>query len=374
LNQVLIDRLRWDDPPCPAQSAHLNFGAQIAQLETNAVTPNTVLIQGDGIAACCCVRLLRANGLDVALAKTARSKLPIILVSESTQLLLGDIFEDHEMFRGFPQIRKRIVSWGRPSETRVIPHSAVAVSEEELLSRLWPKVLACVGTEGKSSDWTIVTSRGSDLLPYDCKFGSRTAFAISVQLKSGADRDACWIESLDTGWLFLLACGRDNAFLLSIGAPPNPQLEKSRLVERQIESLVGSTTQFPAYPRILSALCGPRWLACGSAAMAFDPVCGEGAANAAREAILASAAVHGMARGLARDDVLNHYSSRLAAGFLRHLLACRDFYLRGNSGPFWESELQLLEQGIEWTQERLNRGSQARYRLIDFELQDLDPA
>jgi hypothetical protein len=228
--------------------------------------------------------------------------------------------------------------------------------------------------EEKDPGWTIVTSRASDLLPYDCKFGSRNAFAISVRLNSGADRDACWVESLDSGWLFLLASGQENGFLLSIGASPEVQLEKSRLVEMQIESLKGPATQFPAYPRILSALCGPGWLACGSAAMAFDPVCGEGAANAVREAILASAVVRATSKGFATEDVFAHYSSRLTAGFLRHLEACRDFYVRGNSGPFWESELELLEQGIGQMHERLNRGPQSRYRLIDFELQAVDPA
>jgi hypothetical protein len=338
------------------------------------VTPYTVQIQGDGIAACCCARLLRANGLGVALARTVRAKLPTILVSESTQSLLRDVFEDRELFRGFPQIRKRIVLWGPESQAQIIPHSAVAVSEEELLSRLWAKVPARTTVEPKSPDWTIVTSRGSDLLPYDCKFGSRTAFATPVQLKTGADRDACWVESLDMGWLFLLACGSDNGFLLSIGAPPDLQLGKSRLVEKQIENLKGSATQFPAYPRILSALFGPGWLACGSAAMAFDPVCGEGAANAAREAILASAAVRAMSKGLSAEGVFAHYSERLMAGFLRHLVVCHDFYIRANSGPFWESELQFLGQGIEWMQERLQQRPLSHYRLIDFELQAVDPA
>jgi hypothetical protein len=338
------------------------------------VTPHTILIQGDGIAACCCARLLRTNGLDIVLAKTARAKLPTILVSESTQVLLRDVFEDRELFQGFVPIRKRIVSWGRQARPNIIPHSAVAVSEEDLLGRLWPKVLGCVGMEGKVPGWTIITSRASDLLPADCKFGSRIASAISVRLKSAADRDACWIESLDTGWLFLLACGQENGFLLSVGDAPELHLQKSRLVERQIENITGQASEFPAYPRILSALSGPGWLACGSAAMAFDPVCGEGASNAVREAILASAVMRAMSKGFAMEDVFAHYSSRLTAGFLRHLEACRDFYVRGNSGPFWESELQLLEEGIAWAQSRVNHGPQSRYRLIDFELQAVDPS
>jgi len=54
--------------------------------------------------------------------------------------------------------------------------------------------------------------------------------------------------------------------------------------------------------------------------------------------------------------------------------SCRDFYVSANSGPFWESEVELLEQGIEWVQKRFNRRPQTRYRLIDFELQAVDPS
>src|SRR5260370_8041343 len=111
------------------------------------------------------------------------------------------------------------------------------------------------------------------------------------------------------------------------------------MVEMQIESLNGPTTQFAAYPRILSALYGPGWLACGSAAMAFDPVCGEGASNAVREAILASAVVRAMSKGFAMQDVFAHYSSRLTAGFLRHLEACRHFFVPGDSRAFCQSSL-----------------------------------
>jgi hypothetical protein len=106
--------------------------------------------------------------------------------------------------------------------------------------------------------------------------------------------------------------------------------------------------------------------------MAFDPLCGEGASNAVREAILASAAVRAIARGFGADDVFVHYSSRLTAGFLRHLQACRDFYAGGNSGPFWESELRLMEQGIQSIRNLLLHFPRSRYRLVDFELQRFD--
>jgi len=47
---------------------------------------------------------------------------------------------------------------------------------------------------------------------------------------------------------------------------------------------------------------------------------------------------------------------------------CRHFYSTGGTGPFWSSELQLLQRGIEWLSERLHPQPSPRYRLVGFEL------
>ena len=44
-------------------------------------------------------------------------------------------------------------------------------------------------------------------------------------------------------------------------------LAESRLVRMQILGRGNCRSEFPAYPRILSPLCGPGWLACGTTAM-----------------------------------------------------------------------------------------------------------
>jgi hypothetical protein len=105
--------------------------------------------------------------------------------------------------------------------------------------------------------------------------------------------------------------------------------------------------------------------------MTFDPVYGEGASNAVREAILASAAVKAIAKGSNPESVLDHYSARLTAGFLRHLESCRNFYVTGNCGPFWESELRLLDKGINWMRGRMKDSPRFQYRLIDFDLHQI---
>jgi hypothetical protein len=103
--------------------------------------------------------------------------------------------------------------------------------------------------------------------------------------------------------------------------------------------------------------------------MSFDPLCGDGAANAIREAILASAVLRALSEGSDAGDLLAHYSGRLTRGFLRHLELCRQFYVSGRSGPFWDSEIDCLEKGIEWTRCQLKGSKGSRFRLNGFELE-----
>ncbi len=336
----------------------------------------TVLIEGDGIAACCCAHLLRNSGLTVKLARSARPKPPTILVSEATQLLLGDIFEDPNLFRGFAPIRKRIVSWGPGAVPVTLPHVALVVSEQALLDRLWPQVTASDALPNSVADWHLFSSRSTPPLLPEEHFGSRIAQTQPARLKDSADRDACWVESLETGWLFLLPLKDGRGALISVGGTPWEQLELSRLIRPQIAELQGTLSTFPAYPQILTQLCGRDllqnpWLACGTAAMAFDPLCGEGAGNAAREAILAAAVIRASARGEVWEDLCAHYSTRLLGGFLRHLSVCRGYYADGREGPWWDYELALLDKGMDYVRaQSVHRGH--LYRLKGFDLERVE--
>lgn len=300
-------------------------------------------------------------------AGARRPTLPAILVSESTQSLVADIFQNTDVFRGLPRIRKRIVAWGE-GEPIVLSHSAVVASEEMLLDRLWALTDGATGRAPRDPDWTILAARSAENPPAEMHFGSRVASVSEVELKDEAEHDACWVESVESGWLFLLATGNGRGSLISAGGRGEQLLAKSRLVARQVRTLGGAETEFAAYPRIAANLCGTGWLACGTAAMAFDPLCGEGAGNAAREAILACAAVQAMVSGEAADDVLAEYSLRLRLGFLRHLENCREFYQRDGANSFWSSELALIEEGISWTRSQIGAAPNPRFRLVDFRL------
>ena len=147
-----------------------------------------------------------------------------------------------------------------------------------------------------------------------------------------------------------------------MGGSPQALLGESRLIAEQVGGCGRMGAEFPAYPRIADPLCGPGWLCGGTAALAFDPLCGDGTGHAIREAILASAVIRAAAQGANMDDLLAHYRARLVAGFRRHLKVCREFYATGGPGDWWRSELELIEKGIAWCGD----DPQFRFQLTGF--------
>jgi hypothetical protein len=332
----------------------------------------SILVLGSGVAARCCLQLLQRQGASVAVEGTESPKLPAILINPSAQSLLADIFQAKDLFDGLPRIQKRIVLWSSGSgglgaaEPVVVPHSGVVASEQVLLERLKKRAAAVVQSARGEPGWTIFTGKAGASLPREMHFGSRLALVGEVELTDSAQQDACWVESVESGWLFLLATGHGRGSLISVGGSTEELLEKSRLVAQRVGKMDGVVGEFAAYPRITSSLCADGWLACGAAAMSFDPLCGEGAGNAAREAILACAAVNAILAGESAAEVLAEYSLRLMLGFLRHLENCREFYVRSITNAFWSSELRLIEEGIAWTRSQLNARPRPRFRLVGF--------
>ena len=330
----------------------------------------SVLIRGEGVAACCCAHLLSRADVPFVLEAADRPKVPAIMVGEATQKLLADVFDRRDLFDGLPRINKRVVVWGENTDPLALPHSAVVVSEEVLLDRI-QSGLSHPNPAVSESGWTIFASRPLPPSSEEHHFGSRMAAASAVKLKTGCDPGACWVESLDNGWLFLLP-GAERPWLLSVGDSAEALLGRSRLISVQIVDASASRGTFPSHPRIAEPLCEPGWLACGTAGLGFDPLCGDGTGHAVREAILASAVVRAAIEGAHVDALVAHYRARLTAGFKRHLEACRQFYQAGRSGPWWDQELNSLDRGLEWCDGHLKGASRFRFRLSGFALEAID--
>lgn len=328
------------------------------------------MVRGDGIAALCCSRLLHHAGFRVTLEGPARPKVPALLLSETTQKLLVDVFDQSDLFEGLRRVNRRIVAWGPEAKPVSLPHSAVVMGEQDLLDRIRQADLTESTAYTVPAAWSIFAAPPLPDGVTERHFGSRLASVAAVKLKASSPPDACWIESLDIGWLFLLPAG-EGAWLLSVGNPVESLLTRSRLIADQLKETHPLQGGFASHPRIAERLCAPGWLACGTAALGFDPLCGDGAGNAVREAILACASVRAAVEGADVDSVLAHYGSRLLAGFHRHLKICEEFYRSGGQGAWWQEQLASTLQGVQWCQSLRFGAPKSRFRLNGFSLEAL---
>lgn len=331
-----------------------------------AISP--VSIRGDGVAGRCCAHLLSRAGLTVGVEAVSRAPLPAIMLGAPAQKLIGEIFGLHRPFENLPRIGKRFVAWGANAKAVEVEHSAVVISEEALLHQLGP---APETNAAADAAWTVFAAKPLPVEAVDRRFGSRIASAIPVELERHAEPEACWMESLPEGWLFLIANGSRAGWLLAAGGQPDDLLRRSQLVSAKIAAAGAPAARFPASPRMAAPIAGNGWIACGTAAMAFDPICGDGTAHAVREGILAAAVVKAALRGGDIPRLLKHYEDRLTAGFLRHLLHCVTYYA-APSGDWWQREAAAAKDGIEWCSRRMGGDPKFHYRLNGLELEAID--
>ena len=326
--------------------------------------PFHVRVRGDGIAAHGGVRLLRAAGLAVGFDRVARPPVPVLMLSDQALALMCDVFASPAVFADLPRIDRRVVAWGPDADPVAVDHGAVVLSETQLIAGLAVQEDAA---PDPAPDFTIHTASPMPTGERH-RFGDRRAVAVRVALTDPADRSTCWVEALPGGWLFLLPGAAGVDWLLAVGAPPVELLADSRLIAGRVELLDSGSAAFDTCPRIHWPLTGPDWIGCGTAALGFDPICGDGTAQAVREAILATAVVAGIARGEAAAPLLAHYEAVMLAGLRRHLMLSAQFYRSGGTGGWWRDQLAALAAGERWCADRLAGTPPPRFRLVDFDL------
>lgn len=151
--------------------------------------------------------------------------------------------------------------------------------------------------------------------------------------------------------------------MLSVGGSIEELLEESLLLRSVVGEVEEGRSSFASHPRIAERLSGEGWLACGGAAMSFDPICGEGTGHALREAILAAAVVRAHAGGEPWNVLTQLYEQRLVGGFERHLEQCQILYGSGGSGQWWQEQLASVSVAS-----RPMPVLEAKYRLVGFDL------
>ena len=318
--------------------------------------------------------LLDRAGFAFAREPGLRRPVPVIMLSDPALALLRDVYGNPTLFADKPRIERRTVRWGSP-EAVMMPHGAVVVSEDDLSNVLdmFPRgnTLEANDKVQHSNDFNDSFSVHA-IPPFPqretLRFSERLSATARVTLKPDVAPATCWIEAVDAGWLFLIPDGFGQAWLLAVGGAPEVLAHNAPLIGPLIDALEPSGGQFDTRPRMLAQLAGDGWLACGAAAIAFDPICGDGTAQAAREGILASAVIAALARDEDAGALATHYHSLLLASLRRHLQLSLPFYANGGAGPWWHEQYAAAREGYDRTTALLAKLPEPRFALHGFDL------
>jgi hypothetical protein len=297
------------------------------------------------------------------------------MLGEQARALLSDVFAGHtalgHALARAHRIERRVVRWGDDAP-QAFDHAAWVIAGDVLRGSLpWPTTSEAAAPALFSL--STAPAAGARLL----RFGAREAAAAPVVLTVAADRGAALVEALDCGWLFLIPTGGDGGWLLAVGAEPDQALRDSRLVAPAVAATGAVSSCFETAPRMLENPAAPGGVTLGSAALALDPICGDGTASAVRGGILAAAvaaAMTGRDPGLDCDAVSAHYRAMMIAAMRRHLGQSWTFYDRGGRGPWWRVQADALAQAHAWCTRQLAEAGEARFILSGDRLVPRDVA
>ena len=329
----------------------------------------SIAIRGSGIAASGCAHILAGAGLRVAIEERRRPSVPTIMLSDPALGLIRSVFDRPDLFSDRPRVKRRVVAWGGPPV--IVPHGAALASEAQVQAALAVPAAAAADP----ADFTIHTASPLPLGEMRV-FGDRNAVAARVKLRDPALANEARIEAVAGGWLYLVPAEAGTGWLLGVGGAIAALLGQSALIAPVVDAVGAVSTPFLAAPRLHLPMHGAAggadrgadWLACGTAALGFDPICGDGAAQSVREAILAAAVVTAIAEGGDRAALLSHYQSMLIAAMRRHLLLCAQFYANGGTGDWWRAQHEALMDGHRWCTSLLAKLPEPRFLLDGFRL------
>lgn len=309
-----------------------------------------ILVRGGGLAGITAAKLLHDRGADVRIVAGPRRPGRIVAIPIETLRLAADLFGvDVAALQIGPMVARRRVEWaaGRADAVPQIALVCDATDFSAILARPLRDAGCFSGTADDDADWTLEASGrpAHDAL----RAGERVGQFARV---AGITCDpSIAITATSAGWVFT-APHPDGGLAVLLVSPSAALAATSRddvaerLAEAGCAASARDVAEIGAPESIAPALAQPphaeACLAIGDAALALDPLRGDGAGFALRGALLAQAVLAAVARGEDRERCLGHYAGRLRAVFAAHLHGCVAHYGAARHAAIWRHEVAAM--------------------------------
>jgi hypothetical protein len=294
------------------------------------------------------------------------------MLSDASLGLMRDVFEKPALFSAAHRITRRVVQWGRNAVPVELEHSAAVVSERELLGEVehaFKQRGLSAGSQG-----TFMIFRHSSPAGGGCRallwFTYRPC---RHGLPAGRSRLSNLLGRIRRGWQAHLDPEFGRLRLASRGWRFTQNASSGEYVDcRTNRSITEPSAEFSAKPAHRDAAWRPglarlrhRGPSLRSDRWGRHRACGPRSNSRSRGGKSHMERRHA-------NEFLRHYEARLILGFQRHLTATLSFYRSGHGGPWWDGEVALLRQGVEWCARQMHTYDGFRYQLRRFDLMSID--
>lgn len=312
-------------------------------------------MDGAGVAGLTVATLLHDRGFEVALVDegTVCDRSVVVAVPRKSLELIAKLWRlpCARLMVGQP-VNHRCVAW-TGNRLEIVAASAVildlSVLVQVLRDVLCSRNIPWISREGNSRGQLTLVARGRAGEAHgSVKGGNRQAVRVHIRHLPGFDKDGFAIASTSVGWLFTAVhpFGGFASMLVRPGSRTelDPTLDVSRALweafRRDLSNVLDvMEPSLPCAPAFSYPLTD-RGVLLGDAAVAIDPIRGDGVGYAARGALLAQAV---LGAGF-RRSALEHWVTRLAAVFVSHLGSAIKYYAMARHAEIWSAEIDAMER------------------------------
>lgn len=309
------------------------------------------MIGGAGLAAVAAAKLLGDRGAEVRLVAPPRQTGRIVAIPIETVMLASSLFgcDVADLAIG-TTVERRRVDWS-DGAADTVPQTALVCDAGEFAAALARRLPPSCGLGGsmddEDADWIVnAAGRSSDAVAGGTRIG-QFAWIANV----GSDVETT-VTATALGWIFTAPHPRGGLAVLMVtpsaataAATVGDVAARLALAGRDVPAadIVAIGRAEPVAPQFAAPLVEKNRVRVGDAALALDPLRGDGAGFALRGALLAQAVMSGIGEGGDRGQLAGHYDRRLREVFVSHLHGCSAHYRAARHAEIWRHDIAAMD-------------------------------